>query len=557
MGISEELEWAIDIVDLVWRYTKLKKAGANYKATCPFPWHNEKTPSFIVSPSKQLAYCFGCHRWWGPIKFIMDIENYEFREAIEVLWNITWIKVKSYNKEEDLIAKNLYWLYKDAVNFYANNIEKYDKIKSYISERWLNEESIKTFKIWYSDSWIELYNYLKSKWYDDNIISDSNIFLDIKSKKDKFLNRVIFPIQNNRWDYVALAWRIVWKWEPKYLNSPASKIYDKSSILYWLYQARTSITKKDFIIITEWYMDTISLHQAWFTNTVAVSGTALTEKHIPIIKRLTKKIYLCFDNDKAWIDATKLSIDMLKNKDVEVKVINMVWAKDPDEIIKSWKDFQTFIDSALTPIWFIIEKVRNKYDFNSIEEKKKLLTLLLNIIKSYSNTIEVDFYLKEVSNLLDIKEDIIYQEYNRVRLKRENTAKTVIKNNITSEDILIWYILNDESFIPEIKEKILFKNNISNYLKDILEKWISIVDSFDIDISQRLKAMAAKQEEINSHENKEKINIDMNKVIHKLNIDLYKKEEAILKEKMNKWDTDAFVEYNNLIKIAKENKLKR
>lgn len=557
MGISEELEWAIDIVDLVSRYTKLKKAGANYKATCPFPWHNEKTPSFVVSPSKQLWYCFGCHRWGWPIKFLMDIENYDFKEAIEVLWSITWIKVNSYNKEEDIIAKNLYWLFKDAVNFYSNNIEKYDKIKSYISDRWVSEESTKIFKIWFSDSWLELYNYLKSKWYEDSIIADSNIFLDIKSKKDKFLNRIIFPIQNNRWDYVALAWRIVWKWEPKYLNSPASKIYDKSSILYWLFQARTSITKMDFIIITEWYMDTIALHQAGFNNTVAVSWTALTEKHVPIIKRLTKKIYLCFDWDKAWINATKLSIEMLKNKDMEVKVINITWWKDPDEIIKSWWDFQVFIDNALTPIGFIIEKVKDKYDFNSLEEKKKLLTLLLNVIKSYSNTIEVDFYLKEVSNLLKIKEDIIYQEYNRIRLKREATTKTIVKNNITSEDILIWYILNDESIINTINEKLLFKDNISSTLKIILEKWIKSIDSFDIDLSQKLKAMSARQEEINSHENSEKISIDIDKVIHKLNIDLYKKEEAILKEKMKNNDNDAFIKYTQLVKTWKENKLKR
>lgn len=557
MGISEELESSIDITDLVWRYTKLKKAGANYKATCPFPWHDEKTPSFVVSPSKQLAYCFWCHRWWWPIKFLMDIENIEYREAIEILWWITWIKVKSYDKKEDALAKNLYWLYKDAVNFYANNIEKYDKIKSYIEERWISKEYIDIFKIWYSDSWIDLYNYLKSKWYDDNIIKESNIFLDIKTKKDKFLNRIIYPIQNNRWDYVALAWRIIWSWDPKYLNSPASNIYDKSSILYWLFQARNDITKKDFIIITEWYMDTISLHQAWFKNTVAVSWTALTEKHIPIIKRLTKKIYLCFDNDKAWTDATKLAIDTLKNKDLEVKIIDLEWWKDPDEIIKSWWDFEILIQNALTPIWFVIKKLKDKYDLNSLEEKKKLLSLLLNILKNYSNNVEVDYYLKEISNKLNIKEEIIYQEYNKLKFKREDNSKSVIKNTITSEDIVIWYIMSDDKLIEEIKKKIIFPDNISKNLKSILNDWISIIKSFDLDISEKYKALWAKQEEINNNENKDKVLIDLDKVIHKLNMDIYKKLEGSLKENMKKWDNEAFIQYTKLINIAKENNLKR
>ena len=253
MGISEDLESAIDIVDLVSKYASLKKSGANYKCNCPFPGHNEKTPSFMVSPAKQIAYCFGCHKWWGPIKFVMDIENCEFRDALEILWNYTWIKVNTnFNKEKFEEKKSMYSLYKDASNYYKNALKNYPEIKKYLFDRWLNDDIIRDFSIWYSDSWVELYNYLKWKWYDDEQIFDSHIFIDIKTKKDKFINRIIFPVQNGRWDFVAFAWRIHGSWEPKYLNSPASDIYDKSNILYNLFNARNSITKLDYAIITEW-----------------------------------------------------------------------------------------------------------------------------------------------------------------------------------------------------------------------------------------------------------------------------------------------------------------
>jgi DNA primase len=268
---------------------------------CPFPGHSEKTPSFMVSPPKQLAYCFWCHKWGWAVKFVMDIENCEFKEAIEILGNFTWIQVNTnFDKEKFEAQKNIYSLYKAAVDYYKKALKNYPEVKKYLSDRWLSSEIIEKFHFGYSDSWLELYNYLKNKWFEDSLIEESKIFVDVRNKKDKFINRIIFPIQNLRWDFVAFTARILWNWEPKYINSPASKYYDKSAILYWLFDAKTAITKNDFVIVTEWQMDTISLQAAWFFNTVAVSGTALTEKHLWILKRLTKKIYLCFDWDKAW-----------------------------------------------------------------------------------------------------------------------------------------------------------------------------------------------------------------------------------------------------------------
>lgn len=411
MSFIDDLENSVDIVDIVGRYAKLKKSGTSYKALCPFPGHSEKTPSFVVSPVKQIGYCFGCHKGGGPLKFIMDMENCEFREAVQMLGSITGREIQGFteNKEKIQIKKNLYSLYKDATNYYKNALQWNPEIKKYLMDRGMSSEDIESFHFWYADSGVWLYNYLKEKWYEDEQIEQSAIFLDIRQRKDKFIGRVIFPIQNLRWDFVAFAGRIVWQGEPKYLNSPASDIYDKSSILYGLYEARKTITKVDHIIITEWYMDTIALHRYWFFQTVAVSGTALTEKHITIIKRLTHKVYLCFDNDKAWEQATRNSLELLKNNGLEVKIIHIVWSKDPDEYLESGKDFQILIDTALSPIAFFIKK--NNYNLSSIDEKKKFLTEIFEIIANYSDSIEQDNYLKELASMSQTPLKIIYEMY--------------------------------------------------------------------------------------------------------------------------------------------------
>lgn len=557
MSQVEELEASIDIVELVKKYTNLKKAGVNYKALCPFPGHNEKTPSFVVSPSKQIAHCFWCHRWWGPLKFIMDVENCDFKEAMEILSSITWIKLKGYDKERETLRKNVYSLFKDIVRYYKKSLENNPWVQKYLIDRWLSTESINTFEFWYADSGVELYNYLKQKWYDDELISESNVFWDLKTRRDKFIGRIIFPIKNIRWDIVGLAGRIIHNGEPKYLNSPASQIYDKSSILYGLFEARWEITKKDFIIITEWYMDTIALHQAWFKNTVCVSGTALTEKHIWVIKKLTSKIYLCFDNDNAWAQATKLSIEMLKNKDLEVKIISLDWGKDPDEIIKSGGDFQSFIDSGLSPIWYHLKQLQETY---SLQDKKEMLKKLLEIVKNYQDNIEKDFYLKEISKKLDIKIDIVYLEYNKTKLeKRAWEFEIQVSHKLTSEDLIIWYIIKYPEKFSFISEHITFHTYLWIDLQNILEKWPKIIDQFELSkknhylaLSQSDEALEIKAQLENSWvKNEDKIDSIILKTIQKLNKDTLKNAEWKIKQRINSWDEDALAEYKELLKIKK------
>ncbi len=551
MGIVEDLESAIDIVDLVNKYVSLKKSGVNYKAVCPFPGHSEKTPSFMVSPSKQLGYCFWCHKWWGPVKFVMDIENCEFKEAIEILGNFTWIQVNTnFDKEKFEIQKNIYSLYKSAVEYYKKALKNYPEVKKYLMDRWLTNEIIEKFHFGYSDSWVELYNYLKSKWFEDNLIEESMIFVDVRNKKDKFINRIIFPIQNLRWDFVAFTARILGAWEPKYINSPASKYYDKSAILYWLFDAKTAITKNDFVIVTEWQMDTISLQAAWFFNTVAISGTALTEKHLWILKRLTKKIYLCFDWDKAWEKATKLSLELMKNKGFEVKIISLKKWSDPDEIIKSGWNFQDLIDNAITPIWYFIEK--SNFKPGSIEDKKKLLIELIEIVKSYSDNVEKDFYLKEISKLLDINNNIVYDTFNRTRFKvKLDNDISDNKNIITSTDLAIWYILIDEKNISLLNKNLIFKDILPKSLNDFLNNWKKTLSSIDLNSKEKYRWISLKIEESNKEKTLEKQEEEVIQIAKSINKDIYKKEYEKLKTLMNSWDINAFTQYSELVKKAK------
>lgn len=557
MWIVDELENSIDIVELVSKYAKLRKAGANYKAVCPFPGHTEKTPSFMVSPVKQLAYCFGCHKWWGALKFVMDIENMEFKEAIQILAQITWKKLEWFDNEKYKVQKNMYGLYKDAVNYYKKALENNPEAQKYLFDRGLTKEDFSKFHFWFSDSWIALYNYLKEKWYEDKQINDSKIFVNIAQRKDKFIGRIIFPIQNLRWDFVAFTARILNSWEPKYLNSPASDLYDKSEILYWLYEGKKSIVDKDFVIIVEWQMDVISLQSAWFINTVAISWTALTEKHLTILKRLTHKLYLSFDWDQAWTKATKLALEIIKNKGFEVRIIDIPKNSDPDDILKSWKDFNEYIKNALTPIWYYIAK--SNFNITSIEDKKKLLEELLNVLKLYSDPIEREFYLKEISSKLWIKDYIIYDKFNRISRKEVKfwvkEGENIKWEDFSIEEIAIWYILLDEKHKNFIRENIIFTENIWKDLKLIMED-SSTIDKFSIEKRDKLKAISMKILSLEENDTESRIEEDLKNFVKKLNTYFYKNIVLKLKQKMDNWDDNAFLEYSDIIKLAKKHNIK-
>lgn len=554
MSFVDELEQAVDIVDLVGRYTKLKKAGVNYKSLCPFPGHSETTPSFVVSPTKQLGYCFGCHKGGGPLKFLMDIENCEFREAVEMLASITGREVegfKSKSKQELQVQKNMYSLYKDATKYYQDALNRAPDILKYLFDRGITQDDIKKFHFWYADSGVALHDFLKQKWYSDELIKNSQIFVDIARKKDKFIGRVIFPLQNNRGDFVAFAGRIVWVWEPKYLNSPASDIYDKSALLYGLFEAKNTITKQDRVIICEWYMDVIALHRAGYFETVAVSGTALTEKHITLLKRLTRKLYLCFDSDKAWVAATKNSLEILKNKDLEIKIISIPSGKDPDEYIASGKDFWELIGTAMSPIGFL-EKTQN-YNLASLDESKKFIEEMLEYISSFSNSLERDFYLKELAKITDTKLELIYEmmkHRSRAR-KQDSTPASSHKKELAHHNLEYLIVLIAEWRVErhELRHKLLFPEALSQKEQELL---FGDTDFWLLSLEEKEQLKALSFELSLSEKNDAELQQYIDKLIHSLNKEHYKSLENLYKSELIQWSSEALQKYSDLLKKWKD-----
>lgn len=409
MSISKDIENKINIVELVSKYVPLKKAGTNFKACCPF--HNEKTPSFIVSPAKNIAYCFSCHKGGGPLNFLMEIEKIEFREALQILAKETGTELKSdFNRDAER-RTDVYEIYKSvAENYHAELFlpENRDKLE-YVYSRGLSDETIAKFKIGYSGNPRELFAKLKARGIPEKDLLDSGIF--VGPGRDKFYGRIIFPIANYSGNVVAFTGRIIGAGEPKYLNSPASKIFDKSSILYGLHLAKSEISKRGSAIVVEGQMDTVSLHQAGVLNAVGISGTALTKEHAGYLKRLTSKIYLCLDSDDAGTKATFASIEALANEDFEVRVIRIPSGKDPDEFVKNGGDFDELQKKhSLSVVEFFIAEGGRRYDLTGAPGKTAMIRDLLRFVRGLTDRIEADMRLREISRSLDVSLETLYAE---------------------------------------------------------------------------------------------------------------------------------------------------
>lgn len=437
MSISKDIENKINIVELVSKYVPLKKAGTNFKACCPF--HNEKTPSFIVSPAKNIAYCFSCHKGGGPINFLMEIEKIEFREALQALAKEAGVELRSDFSKDSERRSDVYEIYKIAAENYHTELflpENREKLE-YVRSRGLTDETVAKFKIGYSGNPRELFAKLKSRGIPEQDILDSGIF--VGPGRDKFYGRIIFPIANYSGNVVAFTGRIVGQGEPKYLNSPASKIFDKSSILYGLHLAKSEIGKRGSAIVVEGQMDTVSLHQAGILNAVGISGTALTKEHATYLKRLTSKIFLCLDSDDAGTKATFASIEALANEEFEVRIIRIPNGKDPDEYVKNGGDFNELQKHSLSVVEFFIKEGGRRYDLTGAPGKTAMIRDLLRFVRGLTDRIEADMRLREISRAMDVSLDTLYAELRGIREKRPEERKIEKSDGFEIGEILAGY----------------------------------------------------------------------------------------------------------------------
>ena len=404
--LIEEVRSRNDIVDVISGYVRLTKKGSTYFGLCPF--HNEKTGSFSVSPNKQMYYCFGCGAGGNVFTFLMQYENFSFPEAMEALAERAGIELpkqemsaqakKEADKRQILLEIN-----KAAGKYYYMLLrsEHGKQAYEYFKKRELSDATMQKFGLGYSDKYSDdLYRDLRKLGYDDAILKESGLVSidEVRGGHDKFWNRAMFPIMDVHNKVIGFGGRVMGDGEPKYLNSPETKIFDKSRNLYALNFARQ--TKKPQMLLCEGYMDVIALHQAGFDNAVASLGTAFTSGHASLLKRYTKEVYLTFDSDGAGIKAALRAIPILKEVGLTAKVINMKPYKDPDEFIKALgaEEYQKRIDAAENSFMFEIRILEQKYDMKDPEGKTAFQTEVAKKLLDFTTELERNNYMEAVAD---------------------------------------------------------------------------------------------------------------------------------------------------------------
>lgn len=412
----EEVRSRSDIVSVIGRYVRLKRAGSGYTGLCPF--HNEKTPSFHVNPARQMYKCFGCGVGGNVLTFVMEYENLTFPEAMEMLAQEAGIELPkqemtAQQKQQESLRQTLLEINKKAARYYFALLKSprgkpgYD----YLTGRGLSDETILHFGLGYAgQGGGELYQYMKKEGYSDSVLKETGLFkMDERGAYDKFWNRVMFPIMDANNRVIGFGGRVMGDAKPKYLNSPETKIFDKSRNLFGLNYAKRG--KRSNMILCEGYMDVIALHQAGFTNAVASLGTAFTEQQANLIRRYTDEVLLTYDSDGAGIKAAMRAIPMLRRAGITGKVIHMEPYKDPDEFIKNLgaEEFEKRMEEAQNSFFFEIEVIKKNYSMSDPEQKTKFIHETARKLLVFEEKIQRDNYLEAVAARYNIKTEDLRQ----------------------------------------------------------------------------------------------------------------------------------------------------
>ncbi|WP_315574702.1 DNA primase [Oribacterium parvum] len=499
--IVEEVRQKTDIVDLVGQYVHLKKKGSSYFGLCPF--HGEKTASFSVSPGKQIFYCFGCGKAGDSIRFLMEYENLSFVEALEELAeraNITLPKEEKRDKGEEDLRYKILEINKQAALFYVKQLrsEKGKQGLAYCAKRKLSGESITHFGLGYAGKERDsLYQYCKSLGFKDRVLQESGLFsFKENGVYDKFFNRLIFPIMDLHNRVIGFGGRVMGDGEPKYLNSPETKLFDKSRNLFALNFSRKS--RANYFILCEGYMDVISLHQWGFSEAVAALGTAFTEQQADLMKRFNSLIYLCFDSDGAGKKACKRAISILREKKLEGKVIQLNPYKDPDEFLKAEgkEAFEKRIEEAKNAFLWEVEEKKTEFDLHDPAGMQKYMESIAELLRtSFSDPVERENYLKAVAREQMLKAEnlqhLVDKEEEKTQLSfglRKNAGRQEKKReekwNSPLEEEFLSVLMQRNEFVDLAKKYIEEADFQGDFAKEIYLKLLSglsakaILDSY-------------------------------------------------------------------------------
>ena len=530
--IVEEVRQKTDIVDLVGQYVHLKKKGSSYFGLCPF--HGEKTASFSVSPGKQIFYCFGCGKAGDSIRFLMEYENLSFVEALEELAeraNITLPKEEKRDKGEEDLRYKILEINKQAALFYVKQLrsEKGKQGLNYCAKRKLSGESITHFGLGYAGKERDsLYQYCKSLGFKDRVLQESGLFsFKENGVYDKFFNRLIFPIMDLHNRVIGFGGRVMGDGEPKYLNSPETKLFDKSRNLFALNFSRKS--RANYFILCEGYMDVISLHQWGFSEAVAALGTAFTEQQADLMKRFNSLIYLCFDSDGAGKKACKRAISILREKKLEGKVIRLSPYKDPDEFLKAEgkEAFEKRIEEAKNAFLWEVEEKKTEFDLHDPAGMQKYMESIAELLRtSFSDPVERENYLKAVAREQMLKAEnlqhLVDKEEEKTQLSfglRKNAGRQEKKREEK------WNSPLEEEFLSVLMQR--------NEFVDLAKKYIEEVDfqgDFAKEIYLKLLSGLSAKAILDSYQNEEEKYQKLVKLYHGdlYHMDLEKDEEKKL-----------------------------
>lgn len=511
--IINEVRQSNDIVDVISQYMHLKRSGRNFFGLCPF--HNEKSPSFSVSPDKQIFHCFGCGVGGNVYTFVSKIEGIGFFETVQMLAERANIQLptleNSVDTQKEILKDKVYKVNEFAAEYYHQNLYKsQSKLgQEYVKKRQLSNETLKSYRIGYSGKFDELYQELKKQGFQETEILESGLVN--KNEKgqyiDRYRNRLMFPICDIRGRVIAFGGRVLDNSKPKYINSPENVVYSKGRHLFGLNVAKKGDTKK--LLIVEGYMDVISLHQRGITNVVAPLGTALTEQQGWLLRKNTEQIILSFDSDDAGLKAKARALEILGNMGCDIRVLNIEGAKDPDEYILKYGTarFNNLVEKALSVIEFNVKLLKKDLNLENTNDKIKFLNEIAKLISKVENSIEREIYIEKIAKEYNISKEAIYGEVNKLTYKHTNSEKTLEK----PKPVILHKKQEQKEVSPAIKRR---ENTI-----------ISILLTADLSIFEVIKQNIRPedfQDEINSniakklYEEFEKGNSNINGIIDTL-----------------------------------------
>ena len=550
--LIEEIRSSNDIVDVISKYVTLKRSGRNFFGLCPF--HKEKSPSFAVSPDKQIFHCFGCGAGGNVIHFISKIEGLDFKDTLELLANRVNIELPTLdNLEDDKTARlksKVYEINKIAAEFYHENLYKPTSktAQEYIKKRKLDNRTLKAFLIGYAGNFNELYLLLKQKGYTEEEMLASSLVKRTENGgyMDSFRKRLMFPIQDVRERVIAFGGRVLDDSKPKYINSPENIVYSKGRNLFGLNVAKKHDTKK--IVIVEGYMDAISLYQRGITNVVASLGTAMTEAQGRLLRRYSEQVILGYDADGAGQAAILRGMEILQNLGCDIRVLQIEGAKDPDEYVLKYgpERFQRCVDNAISLVEFKVKVLLKELNIENTNDKIKFLNEIAKILAKVTNQMEREIYVDKIAKEYKISKEAIYAEVNKLMYKDNQGSKKLEKRVVTMvpkeekgnsvseavlkrENLVIYLLINEYSKCYEkIKNLITLDYIQDDTNKQILKKMYEEFEKGNSNTSQLLDWF--QDEKIISHITEIMAGdfeiTDVNKAIDDL-ISIYEKEKLI------------------------------